>query len=72
MTLEQFVNNSIKDEDKADIDYGEMIEITKADEGLTEEEKSLIAGILFKIQTDEQTHQVLLKIIKGVLDNKKS
>ena len=47
-----------------------MIEKSLNFDSLTDEEKSLITGIIFKIQNDEKTHKVLLSIIREVLNNK--
>lgn len=68
MKLLDIINQNITDEKDADDGYNSMIEAVKAEDGLTDAEKSLILGILFKIETDEETHQTLLKIIKDVLE----
>lgn len=67
MELLELVNNSIKDETTADNEYEKMREALNKADGLTDKEKALIAGIIFKIETDEETHQVLLKIIREAL-----
>lgn len=67
-TLLDFVKSSLEDEGEAKDKYEVMMELTKSDQELTESEKSLILGILFKIQTDEKTHDLLLEIIRGVLE----
>lgn len=70
MDLLKLVNDSLSDEVGAKDEYESMIKATESNEKLSEEEKSLITGIIFKIKTDEETHQVLLKIIKEVLESK--
>ena len=70
MSLLDMINNSLKDETGAKDEYQEMMELTSKEDSLTEEEKSLIIGMIFKIQTDEKTHKVLLGIIKEVLNSK--
>lgn len=70
MKLLDMINNSLKDEVDAKDEYQEMMELTSADDSLTDEEKSLITGMIFKIQNDEKTHKVLLGIIREVLNNK--
>lgn len=70
MKLLDMINNSLKDEVDAKDEYQEMMELTSADDSLTDEEKSLITGMIFKIQNDEKTHKVLLSIIREVLNNK--
>lgn len=67
-TLLDFVKSSLEDEGEAKDKYEVMMELTKSDQELTESEKSLVLGILFKIQTDEKTHDLLLEIIRGVLE----
>lgn len=67
-TLLDFVKSSLEDEGEAKDKYEVMMELTKSDQELTESEKGLILGILFKIQTDEKTHDLLLEIIRGVLE----
>lgn len=69
-SLLEKVNDSLGDETDAKDEYQEMIDLTSKTTELTDEEKSLITGILFKIQTDEKTHKVLLSILKEVLDSK--
>ena len=61
---------SLNDEKDARDVYGDMSELIKQAEGLTDKEKSLIVGILFKIGTDEKTHKVLLSIIDAVVNAK--
>lgn len=70
MSLLDMINSSLEDEVDAKDEYQEMMELTSADDSLTDEEKSLITGIIFKIQNDEKTHKVLLSIIREVLNNK--
>lgn len=70
MTLLDMINNSLSDESTARDEYQDMMDLASKDENLTEEEKGLIVGILFKIQTDEKTHKILLNIIKEVLSTK--
>lgn len=70
MKLIDLVNNSLSDEHKAGSEYEAMAKLASKDTSLTEEERALIVGILFKIQTDEGTHKVLLSIIQEVLNNK--
>lgn len=70
MKLLDMINSSLEDEVDAKDEYQEMMELTSADDSLTDEEKSLITGIIFKIQNDEKTHKVLLSIIREVLNNK--
>ena len=67
MKLLDLVNNSIDDETNADSEYEDMMKLVESEEGLSDAEKALITGILFKIETDEETHQVLLKIIRDTL-----
>lgn len=68
MTLLDLVNNSIGDETQADNEYEKMIELVKKEDKLSDTEKGLIAAMIFKINTDEETHQVMLKTIKDVLE----
>lgn len=68
MSLLELINNSISDETGADNEYEQMIKMVEQEKELSDSEKSLIAGMLFKIETDEETHQVMLKIIKNILD----
>lgn len=70
MSLLDMINNSLKDETGAKDEYQEMMEQTYKEDSLTEEEKSLIIGMIFKIQNDEKTHKVLLGIIKEVLNSR--
>ena len=70
MSLLDMINNSLKDETGAKDEYQEMMELTSKEDSLTEEEKSLIIGMIFKIQNDEKTHKVLLGIIKEVLNSR--
>lgn len=70
MRLLDMINSSLEDEVDAKDEYQEMMELTSVDDSLTDEEKSLITGIIFKIQNDEKTHKVLLSIIREVLNNK--
>lgn len=70
MKLLDMINSSLEDEVDAKDEYQEMMELTSADDSLTDEEKSLITGMIFKIQNDEKTHKVLLGIIREVLNNK--
>ena len=70
MRLLDMINSSLEDEVDAKDEYQEMMELTSTDDSLTDEEKSLITGIIFKIQNDEKTHKVLLSIIREVLNNK--
>lgn len=68
MTLLEYVNSSLKDESGAKDKYQTMMDLLESEESLNDSEKSLIMGILFKIQTDEKTHDLLLNIIKDVLE----
>ena len=70
MKLLDMINSSLEDEVDAKDEYQEMMELTSVDDSLTDEEKSLITCIIFKIQNDEKTHKVLLSIIREVLNNK--
>lgn len=71
MDLYEFVTSSLKDEKDATSEYDEMLNLVSKDETLSDSEKSLISGSLFSIKEDERQHNVLLQIIKDVLDNKK-
>lgn len=68
MTLLEYVNSSLEDESGAKDKYQTMMDLIESEENLNDSEKSLIMGILFKIQTDEKTHDLLLNIIKDVLE----
>lgn len=68
MTLLEYVNSSLEDESGAKDKYQTMMDLLESEENLNDSEKSLIMGILFKIQTDEKTHDLLLNIIKDVLE----
>lgn len=68
MTLLEYVNSSLEDESGAKDKYQTMMDLIESEENLSDSEKSLIMGILFKIQTDEKTHDLLLNIIKDVLE----
>lgn len=68
MTLLEYVNSSLEDESGAKDKYQTMMDLLESEENLDDSEKSLIMGILFKIQTDEKTHDLLLNIIKDVLE----
>lgn len=67
MNLWEYVNKTLDDEDGAHDDYSDMIELCSSDPNLTDNEKGLIVGILFKIRNDEGTHKVLLEILRDVL-----
>lgn len=68
MTLLEYVESSLEDESGAKDKYQTMMDLLESEENLNDSEKSLIMGILFKIQTDEKTHDLLLNIIKDVLE----
>lgn len=68
MTLLEYVESSLEDESGAKDKYQTMMDLLESEEDLNDSEKSLIMGILFKIQTDEKTHDLLLNIIKDVLE----
>ena len=68
MTLLEYVESSLEDESGAKDKYQTMMDLLESEENLDDSEKSLIMGILFKIQTDEKTHDLLLNIIKDVLE----
>lgn len=68
MTLLEYVESSLEDESGAKDKYQTMMDLLESEENLSDSEKSLIMGILFKIQTDEKTHDLLLNIIKDVLE----
>ena len=68
MTLLEYVESSLEDESGAKDKYQTMMDLLESEESLNDSEKSLIMGILFKIQTDEKTHDLLLNIIKDVLE----
>ena len=68
MTLLEYVESSLEDESGAKDKYQTMMNLLESEEDLNDSEKSLIMGILFKIQTDEKTHDLLLNIIKDVLE----
>lgn len=70
MGLYELVKSSLNDEEKAGDKYQEMIDAAGTDDKLTDEEKALITGMLFKIQADEASHTLLLEIIKAVLEDK--
>lgn len=65
--LWDYINEALDDENGAHDDYSEMIELCSSDPNLTDNEKGLIVGILFKIRNDEGTHKVLLEILRDVL-----
>jgi UDP-glucose 6-dehydrogenase len=67
MTLLELVESSIDDETSADNEYEKMAELVDKQDNLNDSEKALILGIIFKINTDEETHQVLLKVIRDIL-----
>lgn len=71
MDLYEFVTSSLQDEKDATSEYDEMLDLVSNDETLSDSEKSLISGLLFSIKEDERKHNVLLHIIKDVLDNNK-
>lgn len=71
MSLIEQVNKYIEDEFEASNEYDELIIKVKQDSKLNENDKSLIVGILFKMSTDEETHKILLNIIKEVIDSYK-
>lgn len=72
MTLLELVNNSIDDEVGADNDYEKMIDLVKSEDSLSDSDKALISTMLIKIETDEETHNLMLKIIRDVLNNNKA
>ena len=67
MSLIDYIKDSLKDEHDANNKYDVMLKLTENDASINEKDKALISGIIFKIKTDEETHKVLLKIIKEVL-----
>lgn len=67
MTLLEIINNSISDETGADNEYEKMIDMVKNEESLSDTDKALISTMLIKIETDEETHNLMLKIIRDVL-----
>ena len=67
MTLLEIINNSISDETSADNEYEKMIELVKSEDSLSDADKALISTMLIKIETDEETHNLMLKIIRDVL-----
>lgn len=67
MTLLELVNNSISDETGADNEYEKMIDLVKSEGSLSDTDKALISAMLVKIETDEETHNLMLKIIRDVL-----
>lgn len=73
MSLLDMVNNSLKDEHVAGTSYEDMIAMVKNENGLSDEDKALISTMLVKIATDEDTHNLMLKVIRDVLtrDNHK-
>lgn len=71
MELLKMIEANINDEEGASDGYETMMDAIEQSEELTDEEKSLMTGIVFKIRTDEETHQVLLKILKDVVESKK-
>ncbi len=68
MTLLEIVNNSISDETGADNVYERMINLVKNENGLSDTDKALIITILVKIETDEETHNLMLKVIRDILN----
>lgn len=68
MKLLELVNNSISDETGADNEYEKMIDMVKSEDSLSDTDKALISAILVKIETDEETHNLMLKIIRDVLN----
>lgn len=69
MNFREYLNSTFNDEVEAKDKYEDMINVLKKDTSIEENIKALILGIIFKIQTDEKTHKILLSIIKEVLDN---
>lgn len=67
MTLLNLVKDSISDETKADNKYEQMIDLVKSEGSLSDTEKALITTLLVKIEADEESHDLILKIIRDVL-----
>ena len=67
--LEAF-NKKIENEG-ADRDYYRgLTDKVKSNELLTDEEKELINSVIYKISTDEESHNVMLKSVVEILKSK--
>ena len=66
--LKKLLNKTLADEDVADDDYGKMIEaIGRSD--MSDELKVLATVLVEKIRIDEETHYVMLTMLKNVVQN---
>lgn len=66
--LKRLLDKTLSDEDVADDDYGKMIEaIGRSD--MSDELKVLATVLVEKIRIDEETHYVLLTMLKNVVQN---
>lgn len=63
------INNNITDEDEADNKYEDILNILDKNDNIDVNIRCLITGIIYKIQTDEETHYKLLTLIRDVLNN---
>lgn len=66
--LKKLLDKTLADEDVADDDYGKMIEaIGRSD--MSDELKVLATVLVEKIRIDEETHYVMLTMLKNVVQN---
>lgn len=67
MSLLEQVENSIGNEVADDNKYDKMLDMVKDEDSLSDADKALISAMFVKISTDEDTHKLMLKIIRDVL-----
>lgn len=67
MSLLEQVENSIGNEANDDNKYDKMLDMVKNEGSLSDADKALISAMFVKISTDEETHKLMLKIIRDVL-----
>lgn len=65
--LFSLVVDSLKDESGASNKYISMMELV-SESDIPDSDKALILGLIFKINNDEETHKVLLEIIRDVVE----
>jgi hypothetical protein len=66
--LKRLLDKTLADEDVANDDYGKMIEaIGRSD--MSDELKVLATVLVEKIRIDEETHYVMLTMLKNVVQN---
>lgn len=65
--LLEIVNSALADESSDIIKYSDIVEAVYSDDELDEATRNLVAGIIAKIASDEESHQMLLETVANVL-----